>query len=290
MYLYIYVYIYIYIYREREREREKKVVTIWPKWVSRALARWEGKRKKLTKGKFFFFFLLSKKQVTKQNWKPSWFFFCLVLLFFLSGVVAFFFRFALAAAEYFLLAHELYCASKFEACGNLGDFWAFRVWRRYVICLLQRRMVWVWVWVLFCFDLIWFDFFQFFFSLFCFFGFPTPQARAFLESLVLFNYRVFVCYFWACISGGLLFLCVFLCCNFVGNLWVALRLYQCYVSCVPDMEVTKVAQNRAQLELIAQGDKSKFPVVVEGVGGSVGGREGGRGCQGACCFVLKQLL
>jgi hypothetical protein len=138
-------------------------------------------------------------------------------------------------------------------------------------------------------------FFSFFFSLFCFFGFPTPQARAFLESLVLFNYRVFVCDFWACISGGLLFLCVFLCCNFVGNLWVALRLYQCYVSCVPDMEVTKVPQNRAQLELIAQGDKSKFPVVVEGVvGGSVGGREGGRegrrGCQGACCFVLKQLL
>jgi hypothetical protein len=40
------------------------------------------------------------------------------------------------------------------------------------------------------------------------------------------------------------------------------------------MEVTKVPQNRAQLELIAQGDKSKFPVVVEGVGGSVGGREG----------------
>jgi len=60
----------------------------------------------------------------------------------------------------------------------------------------------------------------------------------------------------------------------VGNLWVALRLYQCYVSCVPDMEVTKVPQNRAQLELIAQGDKSKFPVVVEGVGGSVGGRDG----------------
>jgi hypothetical protein len=96
-------------------------------------------------------------------------------------------------------------------------------------------------------------FFSFFFSLFCFFCFPTPQARAFLESLVLFNYRVFVCDFWACISGGLLFLCVFLCCNFVGNLWVALRLYQCYVSCVPDMEVTKVPQNRAQLELIAQG-------------------------------------
>jgi len=44
---------------------------------------------------------------------------------------------------------------------------------------------------------------------------------------------------------------------------------------VPDMEVSKVPQNRAQLELIAQGDKSKFPVVVEGVGGSVRGREGG---------------
>jgi hypothetical protein len=55
------------------------------------------------------------------------------------------------------------------------------------------------------------------------------------------------------------------------------------------MEVTKVPQNRAQLELIAQGDKSKFRVVVEGVGW-VGGREGERGCQGACCFVLKQLL
>ncbi|CAM6019129.1 unnamed protein product [Sphagnum balticum] len=38
---------------------------------------------------------------------------------------------------------------------------------------------------------------------------------------------------------------------------------KCYVSRVPDMEVTKVAQNRAQLELIAQGDKSKFRVVVE---------------------------
>jgi hypothetical protein len=81
-------------------------------------------------------------------------------------------------------------------------------------------------------------------------------------------------------------------CFSVAILWeiFGLRLYQCYVSCVPDMEVTKVPQNRAQLELIAQGDKSKFPVIVQGVGGSVGAREGGRDCQGACCFVLKQLL
>ncbi|CAK9213055.1 unnamed protein product [Sphagnum troendelagicum] len=48
---------------------------------------------------------------------------------------------------------------------------------------------------------------------------------------------------------------------------------KCYVSCVPDMEVTKVPQNRAQLELIAQGDKSKFPVVVEGGGAAAEERE-----------------
>jgi hypothetical protein len=44
-------------------------------------------------------------------------------------------------------------------------------------------------------------------------------------------------------------------CFSVAILWeiFGLRLYQCYVSCVPDMEVTKVPQNRAQLELIAQG-------------------------------------
>jgi hypothetical protein len=57
---------YLYIEREREREREKKVVTILPKWVSRALARWEGKRKKLTKGEIFFLFL-TKQKSRSQN-------------------------------------------------------------------------------------------------------------------------------------------------------------------------------------------------------------------------------
>ncbi len=104
---------------------------------------------------------------------------------------------------------------------------------------------------------------------------------------------MFACYFSACIlggRGGAVSVCVSVL-QFCGKFVGCASTSECYVCCVADMEeVTKVAQNRAQLELIAQGDKSKFPVVVEGVGGSVGGREGGRGCQGACCFVLKQLL
>jgi hypothetical protein len=57
------------------------------------------------------------------------------------------------------------------------------------------------------------------------------------------------------------------------------------------MEVTKVPQNRAQLELIAQGDKSKFPVVVEDVGGSVGGREGGtERLPGGLLFCFKAVV